>query len=197
MFNAVPNAVPAGGGQPSAYRESIAGRWIYRFCAARPSMLTRIGRGCLGSWRLFPLQFPGRVTPYLRLKFVKWQVSRPMKAGRDPTRLGAWIPRLLAGWHVGMTEVEKARQAHEEAKPKRTKQKPTRAVAEAPKELPAGDVTVIGAREQTEDKVVASQSEERVKTAELQGEQPVPVRHPSGAGHRSRARHREQTSAPS
>jgi hypothetical protein len=31
-------------------------------------------------------------------------------------------PRLLAGWHIGMTDVEKARLEHQEAKQKRKMQ---------------------------------------------------------------------------
>ena len=127
------------------------------------------------------------------------------KAGPDPTRFGAWLPRLLAGWHVGMTEVEKARLEHQEAKQKRKKQKPTgvpseqlfAAATEAPKELPAGDATVIGAREQAEDNVVASQSEEPITVAEVPGESAARTLPPhSGATRRSRARHRERTSSP-
>jgi hypothetical protein len=119
-----------------------------------------------------------------------WYVVRVLvKAGRDPTRLGAWLPRLLASWHIGMTELEKARREHEEAKQKRTKQKPTRAAAEAPRELPAGDVTVTRAGEQAEDKVVASQSEERRREAEVRrGSARMLPHHP-----RSRARHRVRT----
>jgi hypothetical protein len=33
---------------------------------------------------------------------------------RDPQRVCAWLPRLLAGWHKGTTEMEEARQGHEE-----------------------------------------------------------------------------------
>ena len=86
------------------------------------------------------------------------------------------------------------------------KQKPTgvpseqlfAAATEAPKELPAGDVTVIGAREQAEDNVVASQSEEPITVAEVPGESAARTLPPhSGATRRSRARHRERTSSPS
>jgi hypothetical protein len=38
---------------------------------------------------------------------------------RDPDRVGAWLPRLVAGWHRGMTEAERARQKRGEAKRKR------------------------------------------------------------------------------
>jgi hypothetical protein len=65
-----------------------------------------------------------------------WCIVRLLvKASRDPTRLGAWLPRVLAGWYIGLTEWEEARLEHEEAKQKRTKQK--LAAAETPKELPA------------------------------------------------------------
>jgi hypothetical protein len=57
-----------------------------------------------------------------------WCIVRLLvKASRDPKRLGAWLPRVRAGWHIGMTELEKARQQHEETKQKRTEQKPIRA----------------------------------------------------------------------
>jgi hypothetical protein len=35
---------------------------------------------------------------------------------RDPERVGAWLPRVLAAWHIGMTKAEKARHQREEAK---------------------------------------------------------------------------------
>jgi hypothetical protein len=135
---------------------------------------------------------------------VIYVVHLLVKVMRDPERLGAWLPRLLATWHREMTKAEKARRKHEEAKQKRKKQKPAGAASEqqladtdAPKELPATDGTGVGAGEQTEDKVRASQREERVKTAEVPGESARTLPHHSGASHRSRARHRERTSAPS
>jgi hypothetical protein len=129
-----------------------------------------------------------------------WYIVRLLvKAGRDPTRLGAWLPRVLAGWYIGLTEWEEARLEHEEAKQKRTKQK--LAAVETPKELPAA-VTVQDAGEQHEDKVVASQSDppgpiEPTTAAEVTGESAHTLPHHSGASRRSRARHRERTSAPS
>jgi hypothetical protein len=127
-----------------------------------------------------------------------WYIVRLLvKASRDPARLGAWLPRLLAGWHIGMAEVEKARQEHEEAKQKRTK--PTPAAAETPKELPAAVTTVKDAGEQPADKLVASQSDpqgpiEPMTAAEVPGESARTLPHHSGASRRSRARHRERTS---
>jgi hypothetical protein len=35
------------------------------------------------------------------------------KALRDPAAIGAWFPRLLAGWHRGMADLEEARRQHD------------------------------------------------------------------------------------
>jgi hypothetical protein len=108
-----------------------------------------------------------------------WYIVRVLvKAGRDPTRLGAWLPRLLAGWHIGLTEVERARQEHEEAKRQRTKQKL--------------------AKEQAEEMAAASVSDRQgpvngITPAKVRGEPARPLLHQSGGSHRSRARHRVRT----
>jgi hypothetical protein len=108
-----------------------------------------------------------------------WYIARLLvKASRDPKRLGAWLPRLLAGWHIGMTEVERARQEREEAKQQRSAQKP--------------------AKERPDDKVVASANDrqgqvELITPAKVRSEPARPLLHQSGASHRSRARHRVRT----
>jgi hypothetical protein len=108
-----------------------------------------------------------------------WYIVRVLvKAGRDPTRLGAWLPRLLAGWHIGMTEVEWARQEYVEAKQQRPAHKP--------------------AKEQPDDKAVASANDrqgqvDRITPAKVRSEPARPLLHQSGASHRSRARHRVRT----
>jgi hypothetical protein len=79
-----------------------------------------------------------------------WYIVRLLVgASRDPTRLGAWLPRVLAGWYIGLTEWEKARLEHEEAKQKRTKQK--LAAAQPVRELPTA-TNVEDAGEPTEGK---------------------------------------------
>jgi hypothetical protein len=140
------------------------------------------------------------------LAAVIYVVRVLVKAGRDPTRLGAWLPRLLAGWHIGMADAENARLKHVEAKQKRTMQKPVDAAsgrrlagAAAPKELPATVENAIGAEKPTGEKVVASQSDhqgpiEPITAAEVPGESARRLPHHSGT--RSRARQRERTSSP-
>jgi hypothetical protein len=90
-----------------------------------------------------------------------WYIVRLLvKAGRDPTRLGAWLPRVVAGWHIGMTEKERARLEHQEAKQ-------TLADTETPRELSTAVTTVRDAGEQP--KVAASQNEEPVTATEVTG----------------------------
>jgi hypothetical protein len=90
-----------------------------------------------------------------------WYIVRVLvKAGRDPTRLGAWLPRLLAGWHIGMTEVEWARQEYVEAKQQRPAHKP--------------------AKEQPDDKAVASANDrqgqvDRITPAKVRSEPARPA----------------------
>jgi hypothetical protein len=119
-----------------------------------------------------------------------WYVVRVLvKAGRDPTSLGAWFPRLVAGWHIGMTEKEEARLAHQEAKQKLVG-------AETPRELSTAVTTVKDAGEQPKDKFAASQNEEPVTATEVPGVSARTLPPHSGASRQSQARHRQRTSSP-
>jgi hypothetical protein len=84
---------------------------------------------------------------------------------RDPERVGAWLPRLVAGWHKGMAEVEHARLNHREAEAERKRRRAIEdasdrlmAAVEKIKDLPAAQATAIGAGD-TPDDIVAALSE--------------------------------------
>jgi hypothetical protein len=84
---------------------------------------------------------------------------------RDPERIGAWLPRLVAGWHMGKAEAERARLDYAESLAELKKQRAIEdasgrliAAAEKIKELPAAEVTAIGAGD-TPDDIVAALSE--------------------------------------
>lgn len=84
---------------------------------------------------------------------------------RDPERIAAWLPRLVAGWHKGMTEAEQARLNHREAEAERKRRRAIEdasgrliAAAEKIKDLPADEATAIGAGE-TPDDIVAALSD--------------------------------------
>jgi hypothetical protein len=85
------------------------------------------------------------------------------KVMRDPERVGAWLPRLRAGWHKGMAQMEQARQEHEDAERERSQQaviisnasNQLVAAAESLKELPTAEVIATSAGEPPEDIVPA------------------------------------------
>jgi hypothetical protein len=94
-----------------------------------------------------------------------YSVHLLVRVMRDPERVGACLPRLLAGWHKGMTEAERARLDHARAEAERKKSKAIEdasgrliAAAEKIKELPAAEATAIGAGD-TPDDIVAALSE--------------------------------------
>jgi hypothetical protein len=96
---------------------------------------------------------------------VAYSVHLLVHVMRDPERVGAWLPRLVAGWHKGMTEVEEARQDHADAESERKRRRAIEdasnrmiAAAEKIKELPAAEATAIGAGD-TPDDIVAALSE--------------------------------------
>jgi hypothetical protein len=96
---------------------------------------------------------------------VAYSVHLLVHVMRDPERVGGWLPRVVAGWHKGMTDVEQARQDHAEAETERKRRRavdnPSErliAAAENLKELPADEATAIGAGE-TPDDIVAALSE--------------------------------------
>jgi hypothetical protein len=84
------------------------------------------------------------------------------KVMRDPERVGAWLPRLRAGWYKGMAEMEEAHQEHEDAERGRTQRAAISnasdqlvAAAETLKELPTTEVTATSAGEPPEEIVAA------------------------------------------
>ena len=97
------------------------------------------------------------------LAAVAWySVHLLAKAIRHPQDIGAWIPRVIAGWHKGQAEKDQARQAREEAEREREDQLAIReaairlrAAGQGLKELPATEATPTDAGEPPEDIVVA------------------------------------------
>jgi hypothetical protein len=93
---------------------------------------------------------------------VAYSVHLLVHVMRDPKRVGAWLPRLVAGWHEGMTEVEHARREHDESEEKRKHEEAIAkassqlvAAAEDLKQLPTAEVTAIGVGEPPDDIVAA------------------------------------------
>jgi hypothetical protein len=93
---------------------------------------------------------------------VIYGVHLLVKVMRDPQRVGAALPRLMAGWHEGMTELEQARQEREEAERERARQAAISSAdirlvraAETIKELPTTEVAALDAGEPPEDIVAA------------------------------------------
>jgi hypothetical protein len=93
---------------------------------------------------------------------VAYSVHLLVHVMRDPQRVGGWLPRLVAGWHKGMTDAEQARQDHVEAERERKEHQAIAAAskqlvtaAEALRELPATQVTALAAGEPSDEIVAA------------------------------------------
>jgi hypothetical protein len=72
--------------------------------ASRPSPL-QIERLSIGSPMDVTLLLQGGGASALTI----YSLHLMVKVVRDPRRLGAWVPRLLSGWHQGMREVHVAK----------------------------------------------------------------------------------------
>lgn len=93
---------------------------------------------------------------------VAYSIHLLVHVMRDPERVGAWLPRLVAGWHKGMTEAEQARQEHRDAEQERKQEEAIEKAStqivvagKTLKKLPATEVTALGAGEPPDDFIAA------------------------------------------